>query len=100
FFKTRTTIKISHPGLLCEQTERILKAGLISIICILPIDTNEKQQQFDIILAGTLIYAMAYQDKTYGKQSHYNNRFLYPGKTLDELLDITKVNSSDIEATI
>jgi hypothetical protein len=69
----------------CQKTTEWIDAGLNTLIAQLPLNTKEKQRQFELILVGTIILVMTFQDKKYGKQAIFNNEYLFPHISYDNI---------------
>ena len=52
----------------------------------MPHQSPEKIKFLALMLAGTIIAAMAYQDEKYGAQQLYDNKLLYPASTFENLI--------------
>ncbi|MBA2651091.1 MAG: hypothetical protein H0U73_02285 [Tatlockia sp.] len=71
----------------CQFSKDIIETGLEGLIQELPLDTEEKQLKFDLILVGVIILVMTFQDHQYGKQSIFNNEYLFPQITFNQITD-------------
>ncbi len=76
-----------NSGVNCQKTKELIETGLEDLIEQLPLDTEEKQLKFDLILVGVIILVMIFQDHHYGKQSVFNKEYLFPQITFDQLMD-------------
>ncbi|MBA3537070.1 MAG: hypothetical protein H0T84_10745 [Tatlockia sp.] len=83
-----------NSGVNCQKTKELIETGLEGLIEQLPLDTEEKQLKFDLMLVGVIIFVMIFQDHHYGKQSVYNNEYLYPQITFDKVMNGFSENST------
>jgi hypothetical protein len=76
--------KKDNPSLLCKKTKAILNDAYELIINELPLSDERLAQ----IFAGTVVLALARQDKEYGPQARYGGALLYPDKSFDALYEL------------
>ena len=80
------------PGEYCSVTNEILSYACERLCQLLPLDSDAKKTQFDIVLIGAMVCAMTIQDSTYGAQERFNNQLLFPSTSSD---DISRLVPSD-----
>jgi uncharacterized membrane protein len=84
----------------CQVSKEYIRVGLELLIEQLPLDTEEKQLKFDLILVGVIILVMTFQDHQYGKQSIFNNEYLFTQITFDKIMDSCSENTTMTELLV
>lgn len=70
-----------------ETTELTIFEGSKALLEKLPLDTEEKKQQFEITLIGIVICIMALQDEDNGQQKIFDNQYLCPEIKFNQILE-------------